>query len=106
LSTLGRVRTVERYLLDLMDELLRRAFLQYPQLPVLWSQKGGSHNIAWNVTPHAVRRRAALIAIVLFFVILFGLPRGEIEIRQRSDLDRARRIAYILSQAASTKSEL
>ena len=29
---------------------------------------------------------------------------GEIEIRERSDLDRARRIAYILSQAATTKS--
>jgi hypothetical protein len=30
---------------------------------------------------------------------------GEIEIRERSDLDRARRIAYILSQAAATKVE-
>ena len=34
------------------------------------------------------------------------LDGGEIEISQRSDLDRARRIAYILSQAAATKVEL
>ena len=31
------------------------------------------------------------------------LDGGEIEISQRSDLDRARRIAYILSQAAATR---
>jgi hypothetical protein len=37
---------------------------------------------------------------------LTGANGGEIEIRQRSDLDRARRIAYILSQAAATKTEL
>jgi hypothetical protein len=36
---------------------------------------------------------------------LTGANGGEIEIRQRSDLDRARRIAYILSQAAVTKTE-
>ena len=35
---------------------------------------------------------------------LTGANGGEIEIRERSDLDRARRIAYILSQAATTKS--
>jgi hypothetical protein len=34
---------------------------------------------------------------------LTGANGGEIEIRERSDLDRARRIAYILSQAAATK---
>jgi hypothetical protein len=34
------------------------------------------------------------------------LDGGEIEISQRSDLDRARRIAYILSRAATTKVEL
>jgi hypothetical protein len=33
-------------------------------------------------------------------------PNGrEIEISERSNLDRARRIAYILSQAAATKVE-
>jgi hypothetical protein len=37
---------------------------------------------------------------------LTGANGGEIEIRERSDLDRARRIAYILSQAAATKVEL
>jgi hypothetical protein len=36
---------------------------------------------------------------------LTGANGGEIEIRERSDLDRARRIAYILSQAAATKTE-
>jgi hypothetical protein len=36
---------------------------------------------------------------------LTGRDGGEIEIRERSDLDRARRIAYILSQAAATKVE-
>jgi hypothetical protein len=36
---------------------------------------------------------------------LTGANGGEIEIRERSDLDRARRIAYILSQAAVTKAE-
>jgi hypothetical protein len=36
---------------------------------------------------------------------LTGAHGGEIEIRERSDLDRARRIAYILSQAAATKVE-
>jgi hypothetical protein len=36
---------------------------------------------------------------------LTGANGGEIEIRERSDLDRARRIAYILSQAAATKAE-
>ena len=37
---------------------------------------------------------------------LTGANGGEIKIRERSDLDRARRIAYILSQAAATKTEL
>src|SRR5262249_47551429 len=37
---------------------------------------------------------------------LTGANGGEIQISQRSDLDRARRIAYILSQAAATKEEL
>jgi hypothetical protein len=36
---------------------------------------------------------------------LTGANGGEIKIRERSDLDRARRIAYILSQAAATKVE-
>jgi hypothetical protein len=36
---------------------------------------------------------------------LTGANGGEIEISQRSDLDRARRIAYILSQAATTKAK-
>jgi hypothetical protein len=36
---------------------------------------------------------------------LTGANGGEIEIRERSNLDRARRIAYILSQAAATKAE-
>ena len=37
---------------------------------------------------------------------LTGPNGGEITISERSDLDRARRIAYILSQAAATKVEL
>jgi hypothetical protein len=37
---------------------------------------------------------------------LTGANGGEIEIRERSDPDRARRIAYILSQAAATKVKL
>ena len=37
---------------------------------------------------------------------LTGANGGDIEISQRSELDRARRIAYILSQAAATKVEL
>jgi hypothetical protein len=36
---------------------------------------------------------------------LTGANDGEIKIRERSDLDRARRIAYILSQAATAKVE-
>jgi hypothetical protein len=36
---------------------------------------------------------------------LTGANGGEIEIRERSDLDRARRIAYILSQAAAAKAQ-
>jgi hypothetical protein len=36
---------------------------------------------------------------------LTGANGGEIKISERSDLDRARRIAYILSQAAATKAE-
>jgi hypothetical protein len=37
---------------------------------------------------------------------LTGRNGGEIKISERSDLDRASRIAYILSQAAATKVEL
>jgi hypothetical protein len=36
---------------------------------------------------------------------LTGQNGGDIKISERSDLDRARRIAYILSQAAATKVE-
>jgi hypothetical protein len=36
---------------------------------------------------------------------LTGANGGEIKISERSDLDRARRIAYILSQAAATKAD-
>jgi hypothetical protein len=37
---------------------------------------------------------------------LTGVNGSEIEIRERSDLDRARGIAYILNQAAVKKVEL
>ena len=37
---------------------------------------------------------------------LTGANGGDIEISQRSELDRARRIAYILSHATATKAEL
>jgi hypothetical protein len=36
---------------------------------------------------------------------LTGANGGEIEISQRSNLDRARRMAYILIQAATTKAK-